>query len=79
MEPIPACSCSSAYSDTLPMDPCSAGMCRLPGCTADQIQSGSQVVGLIKSLAPDRLPEEQAPYGSPTDMVRTRGPEEEYE
>ena len=53
-------------------------------CTADQIQSGKGilhetvclVVGLIKSLAPDRLHEEQAPYGSPTDMVRTREPAE---
>jgi hypothetical protein len=50
-------------------------------CTADQIQSAKSilhetvclVVGLIKSLAPDRLHEEQAPYGTPTEMGCTRG------
>ena len=53
-------------------------------CTADQIQSGKGilyetvclVVGLIKSLAPDRLHEEQAPYGSPATMGRTGRQEE---
>ena len=52
--------------------------------TADQIQSGKGilsetvclVVGLIKSLAPDRLHEEQAAYGSPAAMGRTGGQEE---
>ena len=58
-------------------------------CTADQIQSAQRaschilpetvcvVVGLIKSLAPDRLHEEQAAYGSPAGATGGREEEEE--
>ena len=49
-------------------------------CTAEQIQSGKSilhetvclVVGLIRSISPDRLREESAPYGQPAERV---GPE----
>jgi four helix bundle protein len=48
-------------------------------CTTDQIQSGKGilhetvclVVGLIKSIAPDRLREEPSPYGRPTETLST--------
>jgi four helix bundle protein len=48
-------------------------------CSADQIQSGKSllyetvclVVGLIKSIAPDRLREEPSLYGTPAESLST--------